>query len=203
MAWRISLGILVLGTLSACTGFGGSVPTAPSSSAPRPSGGSNSLRPEPGIGSGSVAIRELNPGAGAILRVHNDCLNGRVTILCSEGWVGTFDVLVDRDMTNAVLTASFYEGNTKCAYAASTADLVTAGSRVSFTMTRISLSDHLGNVLGCRLPATTNRIGVELWSDDGSWSNTLIQEFGNTYTFSERIEPSIGLMPAMQLRHQH
>ena len=183
--WPIAVGVFVLATSSACTGFDEPIPTAPSyATQPRPAG-SISLPPEAGIGTGTVVIRELDPGVGATLAVQSDCLNGRITVLCTDGWRGTFDVFVDRDMTNAVLTARFYDGNRFCAYAASTLDLVPAGSRVSLTMSRIHLSDHSGNVLDCRLPATTNRIEVELWSDYSAWSNTLIHRFANTYTFYE------------------
>jgi hypothetical protein len=189
--WRITLGAFVLGALSACNESSGVTPIGPSSSTPPPASASPPpLLPGSGIGRGTVAIRELNPGVGATLRVRNDCLNVRATVLCTESWRGIFDVLVDRDMTNAVLTAGFYDGNTICAYAAGTADLIPAGSLVSLTMTRIQLSDHTGKALGCQLPAITNRIKVELWSDSSSWSNTLIQEFvNNTYTFSERTQP--------------
>jgi hypothetical protein len=95
--------------------------------------------------------------------------------------------MVDREMTHAVLTVSFYDGQTKCGYGAGTLDVVPVGKRVSFSVERIYLSDEFGTFASpCRLPATTNRIRVELWSDSSSWTNTLIQEFETAYTFSER-----------------
>ena len=95
--------------------------------------------------------------------------------------------MVDREMTNAVLTAHFYDGQTRCGYGAGTLDMVPAGERVSFSVARIFLSDEFGSFAApCRLPATTNRIEVELWSDASSWTNTLRQEFATAYTFSEQ-----------------
>ncbi len=94
--------------------------------------------------------------------------------------------MVDREMTNAVLTVRFYDGQTICGYGANTLDIVPAGTRVSFTLNRIVLSGEFGTFKQpCRLPAATNRIEVELWSDLGTWTNTLIQEFEGGYTFSE------------------
>jgi hypothetical protein len=143
--------------------------------------------PPAGPGQGTIAIGELSPAAGATLVVQSDCPAGRVTGVCTDRWRGTFDVMVDREMTHAVLTVRFYDGQTKCGYGASTSDVVPAGKRVSFNVVTVVLSDEFGTFAPpCRLPATTNRIEVELWSDSSSWTNTLIQQFETAYTFSER-----------------
>ena len=132
-------------------------------------------------------MREVSPAAGATLAVQSDCPAGLVTRICTNMWQGTFDVMVDREMTNAVLTVRFFDGQTKCGYGAGTLDLVPAGERVSFSVARIFLSDEFRTFAApCRLPATTNRIEVELWSDYSSWTNTLRQEFAAAYTFSEQ-----------------
>jgi hypothetical protein len=119
-----------------------------------------------------------------MLAVQSNCpTDGRT---CTDKWRGTFDVTVDREMTWPVLTVRFYDGQTLCGYGASSLDLVPAGTRVSFTAERIVLSDEFGTFKQpCRLPATTNRIEVELWSDSSTWTNTLIQVFEGGYTFSE------------------
>jgi hypothetical protein len=175
----------ILLALAACSGRT-IVPVAPSA-LPAVSAPAAPAAPAGGPGSGTIAIREVSPGAGAVLPVKRDCVTGRTTRVCADAWRGTFDVLVDREMTNAVLTVSFYDGQTKCGYAANTMEVVPAGTRVSFTIDRIYLSDEFGTFASpCRLPAMTSRIAVELWSDWSSWTNTLVQDFsGIRYTFQE------------------
>ena len=85
---------------------------------------------------------------------------------------------------SAVLTVRFYDGQTLCGYGANTFDVVPPGERVSFSVSRILLSDDRRLTQPCPLPATTNRIEVELWSDLSTWTNTLVQVFGQSYTFS-------------------
>jgi hypothetical protein len=179
---RVPLALILVAVLSACSGSDKVTPTAPSA----PSSPSAPVPPSPptrGPGSGTIAIRELSPAAGATLLVRSDCPAGHVTRVCVENWQGTFDVTVDREMTYAVLTVSFYDGQTKCGYGAGVLDVVPAGKRVSFSVHPIVLKDQWTQA--CRLPVTTNRIEAELWSDSGSWTNTLIQVFEGGYTFSE------------------
>ncbi len=178
------LALILMAVLNACSGSDRSTPLAPSAPvapiAP-PTGG-----PGPrGPGAGTIAIRELSPAPGTTLAVQSHCPAGSVTRMCTDQWRGTFDVMVDREMTNAVLTVSFYNGQTICGYGASTLDIVSAGERVSFSVGRIVLSDEFGTFTRpCPLPATTNRIEVELWSDLSTWTNTLVQVFEGAYTFS-------------------
>ena len=91
--------------------------------------------------------------------------------------------MVDREMTYAVLTVSFYDGQTRCGYGAGVLDVVPADRRVSFSVYPIVLKDQWTQ--SCRLPVTTNRIEAELWSDSSTWTNTLVQVFEGGYTFSE------------------
>jgi len=116
--------------------------------------------------------------------VRSDCPAGHGTTVCAEDWRGTFEVLVDREMTYPVLTVSFYDGQTKCGYGAGVLDVVPVGTRVSFSVYPIVVKDKW-LAQPCRLPFTTNRIEAELWSDSSSWTNTLIQAFEGGYTFSE------------------
>jgi hypothetical protein len=117
-----------------------------------------------------------------MLAVKSHCPPGQR--MCTDKWHGTFDVTVDREMTNAVLTVSFFDGQTKCGYGAGVLDVVPADERVSFSVEWVVLSDQW-LAQPCRLPATTNRIEAELWSDFSTWTNTLIQVFDGGYTFSE------------------
>jgi hypothetical protein len=180
-ARRFLSGLALVAFLAACSGGDVSTPSAPSTaSAAAPAAGS-------GLGQGTVTIRELTPQSDSKLLVDYNCSAGGVTRVCSDTWHGTFDVLVDRPITYAVLTARFFANQILCGYGAMTADLIPAGSRVSLTVKRIYLSDEFATFAQpCGLPATTNRIEVELWSDSSSWTNTLVQSFDHRYTFSDR-----------------
>ncbi len=177
--------LIVILVFSACgdsdkaTPTGPSAPSAPSPTVPSPP-------PTSGQGAGTIAIRELSPAAGTMLTVESNCPGGDVRSPCINGWRGTFDVTVDREMTWPVLTVRFYDGQTICGYGASARKFLPAGTRVSFTAETIALSDTFGTFKQpCRMPAITNRIEVELWSDSSSWTNTLIQDFEGGYAFSE------------------
>jgi hypothetical protein len=139
-------------------------------------------------GHGTIAIRGLSPRSGATLAVHDDCPAGSVTRRCVDDWHGTLDVVVDREMSHAVLVVRFHDGATLCGYGANTRDVVPADTRVSFDISLIWLSDEFGTFAQpCQLPSTTTRMVAELWSDSSSWSNTLIQELpATTYTFAKR-----------------
>jgi hypothetical protein len=178
------LALILMAVLNACSDADWSTPIAPSAPVapiPPPTGGPGSRGP----GTGTIAIRELSPAPGTTLAVQSHCPAGSVTRMCTDQWRGTFDVMVDREMTNAVLTVSFYNGQTICGYGASTLDIVSVGERVSFSVSGIVLSDEFGTFASpCPLPATTNRIEAELWSDLSTWTNTLVQVFEHSYTFS-------------------
>jgi hypothetical protein len=176
------LALILMAVLSACSDSDTSTPIAPSAppSVPVPPG---APAPPRGPGTGTIAIRELSPAPGTTLAVLN-CPAGSVTRICTEQWRGIFDVLVDREMTNAVLTVSFYDGQRICGYGANTSDIVPAGERVSFTLSWILLSDDRTLRQPCQLPIRTNRIEAELWSDSSAWTNTLVQVFEQSYTFS-------------------
>jgi hypothetical protein len=90
---------------------------------------------------------------------------------------------VDRSVPWAVLTVSFYDGDTKCAYAADTAPVVSPGTTVTFRPSWVFLTDEFGSIpRPCALPATTTRMVAELWTD-ADWSILLKREFSHPYTF--------------------
>lgn len=149
------LALILMAVLSACSEPDRSTPIAPSAPV-APSA------PATGSGTGTIAIRELSPAPGTELAVQSNCPAGTATRTCTDQWRGTFDVMVDREMTNAVLTVSFYDGQTICGYGADTLDIVPAAERVAFRVDRIFLSDDRRLAQPCQLPATTNRIAVEL-----------------------------------------
>jgi hypothetical protein len=175
------LTLILIAVLGACSESDTSTPIAPSTPVAPPA--PPAPAPPGGPGTGTIAIRELSPASGTTLAVLN-CPAGSVTRLCTEQWRGIFDVTVDRDMTNAVLTVGFYNGPRICGYGADTSDLVPASQRVSFTLRWILLSDDRTLRQPCQLPTTTTRIEAELWSDWSTWTNTLVQVFEQSYTFS-------------------
>src|SRR5262245_4954905 len=98
---HVTSGLIVLAGLTACNGAGGTTPTAPS--APPSTAQTSQPTPVPrGPGSGTITIRDFSPSPGATLIV-SDCVGGAPTRPCAEQWRSTLDVLVDRDMTYAVL----------------------------------------------------------------------------------------------------
>jgi hypothetical protein len=126
---------------------------------------------------------DSSPAAGASLLV-GECLSGNITRTCADGWRGTFDVSLDRDMVWAVLSVGFYEGPVLCGYAADVQPLVPAGQTVTFRPSRIFLSDEFGTFPSpCRLPATTTRMAAVLWSD-ADWTTQLTQEFSDSYSYT-------------------
>ena len=181
---HLTSALFLLAVLPACNG-GGKTPTAPSAPPSMPQISQSAPVPR-GPGSGTIAIREFSPNPGATMTV-SDCPGTPTTRRCVEQWRSTVDVLVDRDMTNAVLVMMFYDGDRLCGLSANTADIVRAGVRETFTLSSISLSSGSPVLTNapCQLPTRTTRIEVALWSDLSSWTNTLTTGLPGTYTFTE------------------
>jgi hypothetical protein len=99
-----------------------------------------------------------------------------------------FDVQYSADVTEALVTASVYNGPQRCGMAFSTVPgpSLTGGSNaISFTVSTISLSDEEHPLL-CPLPATTTRLVVQLWERGRPATPLLTKEFDHTYTFTQR-----------------
>jgi hypothetical protein len=173
--------VFLVAILSACAGSDKSSPIAPS---PLPVVAPTIPPPAGGVGRGTIAISGINPADGATLGV-GECRSGAFARTCTDEWSGTFEIAVDLEMTNAVLTAGFYDGDRLCGYGANTTDIVPAGSPVSFTIDRIVLSDDYSLEPWCQLPVTTHRMELLLWSDSSRWTNSLRQKFEHSYTFSQ------------------
>jgi hypothetical protein len=171
--------------LNACGDGGGATPTAPTepaalqATAPKPPPQTPATQAS---ATGNISMVASSPGSGASLLV-GECHFGNVARSCADGWRGTFNVSLDRDLPWAVLSVGFYEGPVLCGYAADVQQLVPAGQTVTFRPSWISLSDEFGSFPSpCRLPATTTRIVAVLWSD-ADWTTQLTQEFSASYTF--------------------
>jgi hypothetical protein len=186
---RVAPILLVGALLGACSAAKGVIPSSPSmpdASGRPPTPPPTGTEPATGPGGGTIAVRELSPAAGALLIVPSNCplsSPGDLPRTCTQSWHGTFEVTVDRPMSNAVLTVRFYDGQTICGYGANVVDLVPAGTPVSINVDWVFLADQW-LPRPCRLPVTTNRLEVELWSDWSTWTNTLIRVFEIDYTFS-------------------
>lgn len=177
------LGLSVL--VNACGDAGGATPTAPTeppssqAAAPKPPPQNEATRT---AAAGTISMIGSSPGSSASLLV-GECRFGNVTRTCADGWRGTFNVSLDREMVWAVLTVGFYDGAVLCGYAADVQQRIPAGQTVTFRPSWISLSDEFGTFSShCRLPATTTRMVAVLWSD-ADWTTQLTHEFSGSYTF--------------------
>lgn len=131
---------------------------------------------------GTINLLRVSPDAGASLVV-GTCRVGSVTRECAADWKGTFDVTVDRDVRDPVLTVSFFQGETRCGYAAASLTSVAAGVPTTFVPSTIFLTDEWGTPTPrCEFPARPTRLVAEFWTDaDGTVG--LKQEFALAYTF--------------------
>ena len=146
-----------------------STPTAPSSAVPR----------------GDITLRSISPASGATLSVRPCEWYSWYVDVCADRSPMTFDVQYPDAVSEAVLTAAFYDGTQRCgiAYSATPGPALMGGSdAVSFTASIISLSDE-DHPLLCRLPATTTRMVVELWERGRPATPLLTKVFDHTYTF--------------------
>jgi len=173
---------------NACGNASSATPTAPTgpsptqTAAPTPPPQDSAAR---SAATGTISMIGSSPGSGASLLV-GECRFGNVTRTCADGWRGTFNVSLDREMVWAVLTVSFYDGDVPCGYAADVQERITPGQTVTFQPSWIALSDEIRTFPSpCRLPATTTRMVAVLWSD-ADWTTQLTQEFPGSYTFIPR-----------------
>ena len=181
----VAAGLALCVLVTACGDAGSGTPTAPTgpsstqTAAPTPTPQAPAPRP---AATGTISMIGSSPGSGAALLV-GECLFGNVTRTCADGWRGTFNVSLDREMVWAVLTVGFLDGDVSCGYAADVQERIVPGQTVTFRPSRIVLSDEFGSFpTPCRLPATTARMVAVLWSD-ADWTTQLTQEFPGSYTF--------------------
>lgn len=102
--------------------------------------------------------------------------------LCTDQLRMTFDLEVDRDITDAYLKVQLLDGSKLCAITSGGRAPLSAGTRTQRTTSPVVLSDHPELQSPCALPVTTTRIRVEL--QDGIVNRQLLaQEFDYTYRF--------------------
>ena len=117
--------------------------------------------------------------------------------VCTEDWRGTFEVDVNRDVADAVITATFEGPLGRCAvvyvgglsFVAGREQFVSTSSAIYMTY-EPEPYDNAAVVRYCDVPTTTERLVVALWDRGGgvgSAANPLLrQEFDSRYTFASR-----------------
>ena len=179
-AARLVMTLLTLTPLAACDdGRSRPIPGSPLPSAP-------SLPTPPPASMSQITIRSIAPGSGATLTVR-ECpfsFTSNFKDLCAERLQMTVDVEFGSSVSNAVVTASFYSGTTRCGIAYSGSAPFAAGSRAFELLGTIALSDEYLQ-LHCPLPAQTTRMVIQLWERSTPAGPLLIREFAHNYTFAE------------------
>ena len=175
--------LVAVAAFTACDGGRTQLPTAPSSRAQVPVPTAPS--PPPLSAAGKITLRSIAPESGSTLAVVEcaNSFNTRFKDLCAEPLQMTVDVEFDGSVSNAVVTASFYNGSQRCGMASSGSSPF-AGSRASFDLQVMELSDEYVQ-LHCPLPAATTRLVVSLWEARSPATPLLTQEFAHSYTLAE------------------
>ena len=170
MTW--ALAALLIG-LAGC----GRTPTQPS---PPPS---QPPAPTPVTVNGEITIASISPEPGATVHVRF-CADDSPRV-CADQPRATFEVLVDQNIPEAVLTVNF--GG--CGSARTPVTSLTAGVRTALSISAIDLSDdslHDGNpTLLCELPAVSVRTLVSLWREGQPRTPVLTRQFDQTYVFAK------------------
>ena len=175
-ARHLGTGLMALAFLTGCDGAGrGSTPTQPSLPSPAATA--------PPAVTGEITITSISPEPGATVPVRA-CAPGSDR-LCADQPQLTFDVVVDRDIPNAVLTVRFDQ----CGFTSAPVTSLTSHSRMTLTTSVIGLSDDgprhdgVGAVPYCTLPAATTTMTVRLFRFGEPARALLTREFANAYTF--------------------
>ena len=172
MIRRILPVILALASVAGC---GGRAATAPTSPPPPPGPGATNVN-------GEITIASISPAPGAMVHVRL-CADDSPRV-CADQPRATFEVLVDQNIPEAVLTVNF--GG--CGSARTPVTSLTAGVRTALSISAIDLSDdslHDGNpTLFCELPAVSVRTFVSLWRSGQPATPLLTRQFEQTYVFA-------------------
>jgi hypothetical protein len=106
-------------------------------------------------------------------------------LICADQPRATFEVVVDQDIPEAVLTVNF--GG--CGSARTPVTSLTAGVRTALSISGIDLSEdslHDGNAtLFCELPAVSALTFVSLWRHRQPRTPVLTRQFEQTYVFAK------------------
>jgi hypothetical protein len=156
-----------------CVGGGRSGPTAPA--------------PVPLAQSEAITIESIAPPTGSMLEL-DACPEVHPSGLCTDRLQVTFSVLPDRDLAQARISVTFYEGDLRgrqCALASSEARDLSAGTRVAMHLSRVEMilaGDGPVRAPACAVPATTHLMRATLVQDPDQRSHS--RDFGYVYTFA-------------------
>jgi hypothetical protein len=131
----------------------------------------------------SIAVRSLTPPPGATLFVRQCPLYYGQTGNCSDAKVAV-EVASEQSVGDAVVTVSYYRNAERCGIAYAGPTVLPATTLTAFTATLIELSDESVALHCAPLPATTNRLVVQVWSAKQPSTPLLTQEFAHDYTFA-------------------
>lgn len=171
-ASSLGFGLAILS--SGCDGGGGGSPTAPLA---------------PASATSAITVASIAPANGATLHL-DPCPDVDPIALCTDDLVVTFSVLPERDLAQARMHVAFYEGGLRgrqCAWAATEFRDLTAGARVSMTVSRVEMivagdGAAENRRLACDLPATTGLMIATLVQNPDQRSHSA--DFDYLYTFA-------------------
>jgi hypothetical protein len=173
----LPIAIMALASVTGCDSIGPELaPTQPSSQAPAPG-------PAATV-NGEIIITSISPAPGGTVRARA-CAPGSARF-CADQAQMAFDVVVDQDIPNAVLTVSFE----RCAIASTPVTALSAGQRIAMSTSVLDLSDDgplhdgVGAALFCALPAVTTTMTVSLWRSGEPARPLMTRKFPNGYTFA-------------------
>jgi hypothetical protein len=175
------LALAVFLATTSCTG-----PTTPS---PGLSQQSASTSPSPSSAlvplTAEITMTSVAPSSGATITV-GKCFTDSAR-LCSHEFLSSFNVQVNQELQNLVLTVSFWDTARRCGYAADIRDGLAANTSASLAPSVAFLSWEQSSQAfqPCSLPVTTTRLVAELWTQHDHRSIST-REFAGTYTFIQR-----------------
>ncbi|HEX6164462.1 MAG TPA: hypothetical protein VFZ31_13925 [Vicinamibacterales bacterium] len=113
------------------------------------------------------------------------------THLCNDEWKAAFDVTSGVDLIDGYITVTFESGGVRCgtvevgsqSFAAGRERLVGTSDPVYVTHEREGY-DNLAVEQRCALPATTNRLVVQLWDPQRPAAPLVRREFDYVFTFA-------------------
>jgi hypothetical protein len=184
---RRYFGIAVLSAAFVGCDGGKAMPTSPSAGMP-PTAPAPSPPPTPDAPArGEISLISTSVPPGTILTVR-ECPPDEFGIirLCTEDLRMTFAVLLDRDVTGALVQVVLANDSQGCAFALSAPATLIAGTRAEITASVVNLFlandiEPIGSFTPCPLPASVTRMVVTLRTRT---SYVLTQDFFHRYTLA-------------------
>ena len=171
---RSAIYLVAIGALVASSACGHS-PTGPSISAPMTPVTSVPESPEPVNVTGSIIVRSVTPASGSTVRVRDCGTSGQMRDgsrpahflnICSDEPGVTVEVAVDHDISDAIVTVEFADGDRTCGRAKTEPFTLTGGRSAVVTTSRFNMyttTPYLEmEYVSCGMPASTTQMIVGL-----------------------------------------